>query len=129
MAPDRGSTWYEKPAAETEEGKQRQEAYYAALGRFVHRFALAELCAHSVLYAKLPTATARVLLSGVRIDETKNRLSRLHEVGIIDDADWADAEPIFQQLNIINGCRNQILHHGAISSRRGAGLLQTLQSH
>jgi hypothetical protein len=116
--------WYAntpKPAA----GKERLNAYYLALGCFTHRFAWVEEAVHTVLshYAKLPPAAARALLSGVRVDETKNRLSRLHEVGLISDADWMDVEPMFQQLGIINNRRNEIFHHGASFIAEGAGVV------
>jgi hypothetical protein len=116
--------WYAntpEPAA----GKERLNAYYLALGCFTHRFAWVEEAVHTVLshYAKLPPAAARALLSGVRVDETKNRLSRLHEVGLISDADWMDVEPIFQQLGIINNRRNEIFHHGASFIAEGAGVV------
>jgi hypothetical protein len=116
---------YPTPASETEEGRERLQAYYCALGRFVDMFAKAEMAAHLVLrhYAKMSTAAARVLLSGVRVDETKNRLQRLFESGLMDETDWKAAQPIFQQLGIINGCRNDILHHGAISIAEGDGLV------
>jgi hypothetical protein len=114
-----------KPVAETEEGKKRLNAYYLALGRFTDRFARVEQAVHTVLshYAKLPPAAARALLSGVRVDETKNRLLRLHDEGLMSDPDWKDAEPIFQQLAIISGRRNDIFHHGASFIAEGEGVV------
>ena len=72
-----------KPPAETDEGQARLRAYYTALGRFVHRFTLAELAAHAALthHAKLTDPVSRALLSGVRVDETGNRLFRLYQAG------------------------------------------------
>jgi hypothetical protein len=116
---------YQIPAHETEEGKKRLDAYYLALGRFAHRFSLVELAVHIVLshYASLPMTASRALLSGVRIDETRSRLSRLHEVQLISDADWADIEPIFAQLALINKCRNEIFHHGGSFIAEGRGIV------
>src|SRR5580658_8089494 len=79
---------YPVPASQTAEGKKRLAEYHAALGRFVHRFAEAEMAAPFVLrhYAKLPLATARALLSGVRVDQMKSLLGRLAEAGIMSEA-------------------------------------------
>jgi len=100
-------------------------AYYCALGRFVDTFARVELAAHLTLrhYAKMSRGAGRALLSGVRVDETRNRLLRLFEAGLMGEADWEDAAPIFQQLGTINGRRNDILHHGAIDVAQGFGVV------
>jgi hypothetical protein len=81
---------YAIPASETKPGKERLRTYYEALRRFVDMFSKIEIAAHIVLrhYAKMTTATANALLSRVRVDETKNRLQRLFEAGIINEADW-----------------------------------------
>src|SRR5580693_150163 len=123
---------YQVPAAETEEGKGRVAEYHAALGRFVDRFAEVENALPFVLrhYAKLPTATARALLSGVRVDQMKGLLNRLAEVGLLPTAEWADLEPTLQQLGVINGRRNDILHHGAESVAEGrAFVTNALMAH
>jgi len=89
--------------------------YYNALGEFVHRFAAVEIAVHLVLryYCKMSANVGKALLSGVRIDDARNRLNRLHEVKLISDPKWGILEPIFQQLLIINGARNDIIHYGA----------------
>lgn len=112
-------------ASQTPEGKERLRAYYEALGRFVDMFSKAERAVHLVLrnYAKMTDGAARALLSGVRVDETRNRLSRLHEAKAMSDEDWVSVEPILQHLNEINGCRNEILHHGALTVAEGDGLV------
>jgi hypothetical protein len=112
---------YAKPAAETEEGRQRLSVYYLALGRFAHRFALAEQGVHFVLrhYAGMKTDVARALLSGVRVRETERRLSRLHDIGAIPDDKWSDLKGLFDQLSIINSARDGIL--SAVSAFETAG--------
>jgi hypothetical protein len=114
---------YAIPASETEHGKERLRVYYEALGRFVDMFSQIEMTARIVLrhYTKMTTAAANALLSGVRVDEIKNRFQRLYEAGIISEVDWNDAKPLFQHLGEINGRRNGILHYGAISVAEGLG--------
>ena len=118
-------SWYEKPASETEEGKQRLSVYYLALGRFAHRFAQAELSVHFVLrhYAGMTIDVARALLSGVRIRDTFSQLGRLHEVGVVPDDKWAELKHLFDHLGVINGARNEIFHHGAINIAKGDAIV------
>lgn len=112
---------YPTPARETPDGIKREQEYHAALGRFVDRFAHAEMTVPFVLrhYAKLPVATGRALLSGVRVDQAKSLLGRLADAEIMSKEDWGDLEPTLQHLGIINGRRNEILHHGAESVAEG----------
>lgn len=116
---------YAKPAAETEEGRQRLSVYYLALGRFAHRFALAEQGVHFVLrhYAGMTTGVARALLSGVRLRDTKSKLSRLHEIGVIPDDKWSELKIIFDHLSIINSARDDIFHYGAINIAEDDGIV------
>lgn len=116
---------YAKPAAETEEGRQRLSVYYLALGRFAHRFALAEQGVHFVLrhYAGMTTSVARALLSGVRVRDTKSKLSRLHEIGAIPDDKWLDLKILFDRLSIINSARDDIFHYGAINIAEDDGIV------
>jgi hypothetical protein len=116
---------YAKPAAETEEGRQRLSVYYLALGRFAHRFALAELGVHFVLrhYAGMKDGVARALLSGVRVRDTKSKLSRLHAVGVVPDDKWSELTFLFDQLSIINTARDEIFHYGAVNIAEDDGLV------
>jgi hypothetical protein len=116
---------YRKPAHETEEGKKHLDAYCLALGRFVHRFALAELAIHFVIwnYAKLHRDIGRSILSGARINDASQYLRRLHEVGRISESEWKSLDPILQQLSLITKCRNEILHHGGHKIAEGQGVV------
>jgi hypothetical protein len=116
---------YATPPAETEEGRQRLSVYYLALGRFAHRFALTELGVHFVLrhYAGMTTGVARALLSGVRVRDTRSKLSRLHEIGIIPDKKWSELTFLFDQLSIINSARDDIFHYGAINIAEDDGVV------
>lgn len=116
------------PAMPTPEQKQRmerREAFHSALGRFVAMFAKAEFAAHILLrrYARMSVPAARALLSGVRADETKNRLQRLLEIGFIGEAVWNDLKPTLDQLNEINHRRNLILHHSTVAIEEEEGMV------
>ncbi len=116
---------YGKPATETEEGRQRLSVYYLALGRFAHRFALAEQGVNFVLrhYASMTTSVARALLSGVRVRDTKSKLSRLHEIGAIPDDKSSELKTLFDHLSIINSARDDIFHYGAINIAEDDGIV------
>jgi hypothetical protein len=97
------------------DSQKTEKDYFEALGRFVHAFSIIELSVFTVLtrYSGLSPSTSNALLSGVRIDGTFSRLRRLHQVNVISDKDWVDLEYVFNQLSVINGCRNELLHQGA----------------
>jgi hypothetical protein len=50
-------------------------------------------------------------------------LKRLFEAGFMDADAWRDAEPIFQQLNLINKRRNSILHESTLLPETGRGVV------
>jgi hypothetical protein len=97
------------------DGTDPNTSYFTALGRFIDAFAQAEMTIQFVLwyYAKTPLKIARVVFSGGRVDAASRHLTRLAEVGIISPEDWLDLEPTKQQLNIISGQRNELLHYGS----------------
>ena len=81
-------------------------------------FATVECTLQMVLwkYAKIPDSTARAILSGVRVDNAMSFINRLIEVDDPGPEIKADLKDVFQQLSIINGARNNIIHYGAVSS-------------
>ena len=102
-------------------------AYFDTLGRFVDEFARAEATAYRVLvhYSKLTQGIAAVHLSGVRIREIINRLSRLYRAGELPATNWEALEPIFKQLGDINKMRDKLLHYGASAQQDGTRLITT----
>ena len=103
----------------------QMEAYYLALGRFVHMFAKVELTTFLVLrhYARMTLPAARALLSGIRMDGTQSMLRRLQEIDLIDQVAWADADMLLKHLSDINKFRNDILHHTTMLSESGRGIV------
>lgn len=88
--------------------------YWAALGRFIHRFAMMEQEIHFLLIrtAKLTREMGQALLSGTRAKDALSQIDRLREVqGIQEDKDFTRAK---NQFNVINDLRNDIVHHGAL---------------
>jgi len=116
---------YAIPAFETEEGKKREHDYHAALGRFVAMFAIAETAIQLTLwhYAKTPAPVARSVFSGVRTNEGINFVKRIVEATGVEAEAKIELEYVTQQLGIINGARNSILHHGALSVAEGRGIV------
>jgi hypothetical protein len=107
------------------DGAESFDAYYKALGRFVHTFAKVEFAVFLVLryYAGMQLDAARALLTGIRADQTKGMLQRLREVKLIDVAAWEDAERVLKQLSEINKLRNDLLHDTTILGENGRGVV------
>jgi hypothetical protein len=115
-------------ANDESDGVASVEAYYQALGRFVHTFAKVELAVFFVLrhYARIPMDAARALLSGIRADQTQGMLRRLQEVGLIDRAKWEDVDRVLKQFSEINKFRNDLLHDTTILSETGRGVVSNI---
>jgi hypothetical protein len=114
---------YTIPASETEEGKERIRSYYESLGRFIGAFSEAETAVHLTLraYAGTPAEIANIAFSGVKM---KNGMVFIKQIAkATEKSQWAqdDLKDIFDQLSIINGVRNDILHHGANMVAEGKG--------
>lgn len=85
--------------------------FYASLGQFINLFSIVENAARKLMstMAGADEATALALFSGVRTDQAIANIRRMY---------LARKEPIppaldaaLQQLAVINGFRNDILHH------------------
>jgi hypothetical protein len=109
----------------SDRAKAGDNAYYSALGRFVHTFAQAELALFLLLrhYAKMTLPAARALLTGIRADSVQSLLKRLHEIDFIDGQDWANLNETLQHLSIINKLRNDLLHHTTMLGENGRGVV------
>lgn len=92
----------------------KHREYWAALGRFIHRFAMLEQQIHFMLrlYADTPHEISQAIFSGVRGKAGLDLINRLREVkGLPDDPDFKRA---IVQFGVINGVRDLIVHSGAI---------------
>lgn len=115
--------WYTIPASETKEGQERLRSYYEALGRFVDMFAQVETAITLTLrhYAKTSTEVAKVILVGSKIDGSAKFIKQLAYATGVSQELRDDLEDVIQQLGIINGVRNDILHYGANFVAEGQG--------
>lgn len=106
---------YRVPAAHTKEGKERLRTYYEALGRFVDKFSRVEAAMTLTLwhYAKTPPEVSKVIFTSDKVDSCITKIKQIAKVSNVDSALQGDLEDIFQQLGIINGVRNDVLHYGA----------------
>jgi hypothetical protein len=114
-----------KPADETDVGKKRLRAYHLALGRFVDTYAHTELLTHLVLRRQTKTSSdaARAVFSGVRTNEALGYFRRLADVGVISAEEWSLLSPVVDQLRLITGRRNDLLHHAADCVASGKGIV------
>lgn len=99
----------------TPEKKRRMNAYYRALGHFVHVYALVEAAMALTLwhYAKTPHHLARALFSGVRVRDGIDLIKRAAIATNASQEAREELKYIFDQLGAINSARNDILHYGA----------------
>lgn len=113
---------------ETEEGKKREEAYFTALGRFVDRFARAELYTRFALwhYAKTKPDIARAVFSGVHVDTAITHIRRVLDAQRIPESARHGIGDILAQLKMISGVRNDLLHTGAESIAEGEGFVTNI---
>jgi hypothetical protein len=116
---------YNIPISQTPEGKERLRAYYEALGRFVDAFARVETAMALTLrlYAKTSGEIAKVIFAGARIETGSTFIKQLAEATKTAKEKRDDLETVLQQLGIINGARNMILHYGATSIAEGQGMV------
>ena len=106
---------YKVSAAHTKEGKERLRAYYEALGRFVDKFSRVEAAMTLTLwhYAKTPPEVSKVIFTSDKVDGCITKIKQVTKVSNVDIALQDDLAAVFQQLGIINGVRNDVLHYGA----------------
>ena len=116
---------YTVPAHETPEGKERIRAYYEALGRFIDTFARVETIVTHTLwaYAKTSPQIAKVIFAGARIDIGSHYIKQLAEATNAPQDKRDDLAYVLQQLGIVSGVRNQILHYGASGVAEGNAMV------
>lgn len=93
--------------------EQENDAYWIALGRFVHLYSAAEAAMQVLLWdkAKVSSEVARAIFSGVKVREAINQVKRICEAE--GDASYEIIKPAFDQLSTITSARNDILHFGS----------------
>ena len=116
---------YKIPASETAEGKARLLAYYAALVRFVDMFSRTEavvtLCLWGYAGTKVPVA--RIVFAGTPLKIALGYIKEIAKATNVSPETRQDMESVFQQLSIITGVRNDILHYGATSVAEGQAIV------
>ena len=90
--------------------------YLTNLGFFIEKFALAEMALVTVLhvYAKTKVSVSRALFSGTRVDGAVSFIRRIMEVTEIAKPSREDMEDVLDQIMLINGMRNHLVHYGTI---------------
>jgi hypothetical protein len=116
---------YIVPASETKEGKKRLTEYYEALGRFVDMFARVETAITLTLwhYAGTNPYVGKIIFAGSKIDGYSIYIKQLAEAKKATKEAQDDLKDVLQQLGIINGVRNKVLHYGAESVAEGNAIV------
>src|SRR5258706_12895823 len=112
---------YHVPASATKEGMEHERAYYEALGRFVQLFAEVEKTVAQTLwaYAKTPPEVAKIIFSGSHLELSATHIKQLAAATNAPKTAQDDLKNALQQLGIITGARNDILHYGASDVAEG----------
>lgn len=125
VASGAAAPFYTVPRSDTKIGKERLRSYYEALGRFIDMFSQVETAITLTLrlYAKTSTEIAKVLFSGVKIELGSTHIKQLAAATNVAQKDQDDLSDVLQQLGIINGVRNGIIHFGASAIAEGKGVV------
>lgn len=112
------------PSPYTATGDPRR-AYYEALGHFINAFSRVETLVTLTLrkYAQTPTEIAKVIFAGAKIDLSSRYIKQLAEATGASSTARDDLESVLQQLGIINGVRNSVLHYGAAGISEGNAIV------
>jgi hypothetical protein len=98
-------------------GKRNPELdkYYIALGEFVHAYSDVELELQRSLWhaAKVKEPIAQAVFSGVRTEAAISNINRISEARKWSEPKKTKYKYLFDQLQIINKLRNDIVHRGA----------------
>lgn len=114
---------YKVLASETKEGQERERTYYEALGRFVQIFAEVERIVWLTLvsYVEARLEIAKIVLTAGKVAQCATHIKQIAAATNAPREKRHDLEFIFNQLGIINGVRDLILHYGATSIAEGKG--------
>jgi hypothetical protein len=88
------------------------EPYFAALGRFIASYALAEQQVHLLArhLTRLTDAKARIVFSGMRLGELSERIRGLLKVTKATAKRYNEIDHCLQQLDLIAPQRNNLVH-------------------
>ena len=113
---------YQVPVSETKEGIERERAYYEALGRFVQIFAEVERLVWQTLVHYVGTSheIAKIVLTAGKVDQCATHIKQIAAINAPKEK-RDDLELVLQQLGILNGVRDHILHYGATAIAEGRG--------
>lgn len=92
----------------------RLREYYEALGRFVDMFARAETAVTLTLrhYAKTSPEVSKIIFAGTRTNAGSKIIKQIANATGVSQELRKDLEDVFNQLGIITGVRNAVLHYG-----------------
>jgi hypothetical protein len=118
------AAWLEyQVASETKEGIKRERAYYEALGRFVQIFAEVEKLVWQTLvhYVGTSPEVAKIVLTAGKVDQCAKHIKQIAVAINTPKDERDDLDLVLQQLCILNGVRDHILHYGATAIAEGRG--------
>jgi hypothetical protein len=108
-------------------GKRNKEveAYYIALGEFVTQFSWTEQELQVALWraAKMKEPTAQAVLSGVRTEAAISLIYRVADAQNWPQTKRTKLKRAFDQLQVINKLRNDVLHRGSKLQTDGSWLV------
>jgi hypothetical protein len=89
-----------------------QNAHYAALGRFVSMYALAEAGAHVAArkLSGMSDEAARVVFAGMRLPDISERIRKLLALSALDETRAADIDRCLAQISVLSGARSKLAH-------------------
>jgi hypothetical protein len=116
---------YQVPASETKEGIERERTYYEALGRFVQIFAEVEKLVWQTLvhYVGVSHEVAKIVLTAGKVDQCAKHIKQIVAATNVPKEKRDDLEFVLEQLWVINGRRDAILHYGATAIAEGRGMV------
>jgi len=96
-------------------GLSKLDEYFFALGRFISLFAETEATVQEVLwhFAGVKSPVAPALFSGVRVEDARNKITRIAEAEGWNDERKATWKAISEQLSLVQQLRNDVVHYGA----------------
>jgi hypothetical protein len=115
----------------TEAGAIAQREYFLELGRFVSMFALVETIVFFTLrrYTGVNKTVAKAVFSGVQIETAMSFIKRTMDGKRKSPELIKDITFVFDQLGVIKGARNSILHYGAHAVENNVGYVTNIVTH